>query len=71
MNNKDRSPYRRRIDTEDRLDHYRQVGITSRLPRLTILCEGLWRLDAECTEDTAMEVKENLRVLFQGFPSIR
>lgn len=63
----DRSVYRRRIDTEDRLDHYREKGVKSRLPRLTILSEGMWLLEAACKEATHTEVRDQLRSLFECF----
>jgi hypothetical protein len=79
----DRSVFRRRIDTEDRpvfrpkclppphhrgpTDHYREKGVKSRLPRLTILSEGMWLLEAACKEATHTEVRDQLRSLFECF----
>ena len=63
----ERSVYRRRIDTDDRLYHYREKGVKSRLPRLTILSEGMWLLEAACKEATHVEVRDQLRSLFECF----
>lgn len=66
----DRSPYRRRVDTVDRLDHMRRKadrGERSRLPRKAILLYGLDVIEVECKEATSREVRQQLRELFSGF----
>jgi len=58
-----RSPYRRKIDTEDRLDWLRRMQ-TTRLPRMTILCYGLNVLESECQQRTHSEIWDSLRAVF-------
>jgi len=59
-----RNPYRRKIDTEDRLDWFRSTNATSRLPRMAILCAGLEVLDRDCKVAAHDEVWESLRRVF-------
>ncbi len=58
-----RNPYRRKVDTEDRLDWFRKYG-KSRLPRMAILCAGLEVLDRDCKVAAHDEVWESLRRVF-------
>ena len=62
-----RNPYRRKIDTEDRLDWFRKYG-TSRLPRMAILCAGLEVLDRDCKVAAHEEVWQTLRRVFSPTP---
>lgn len=67
----DRSPYRRKVDTQDRMDHLKKVveqyGYQPRINRYAILLRGLDMLDQECAEATHQEVKALLKDLFGGF----
>lgn len=63
----DRSPYRRKIDTMDRLMHFVSKCSRQRINRQAIMEYGLRILDAECSEATHQEVKTTLRNLFAGF----
>lgn len=70
-NYSDRTCFRRRVDTEDRLEHLRHReeyhGHRSRLPRKAILIEGMDMLNAECNEQSSANVKRVLSDLFKGF----
>lgn len=67
----DRSAFRRRVDTVDRLEHLRHReeyhNERSRLPRKAILINGLDLIDRDCNEETREEVRNKLRELFAGF----
>ena len=63
----DRSPYRRKIDTMDRLMHFVSKCSRQRINRQAIMEQGLRMLDRECEEATHNEVRETLRAMFSGF----
>lgn len=71
----DRSPYRRKVDTVDRMDHLRKCvehyGYQPRINRYAILLHGLDHLDLECYEATYQEVKAQLKDLFGGFDPMK
>lgn len=71
----DRSPYRRKIDTQDRMDHLRRAtdsyGYKPRINRMAILLRGLDHLEYECSEATHSEVKAQLKDLFGGLDPMK
>ena len=71
----DRSPFRRKVDTQDRMDHLKKVveqyGYQPRINRYAILLHGLDHLDLECYEATYQEVKAQLKDLFGCFDPMK